>query len=77
MNLLAPVGLAALALLPVILAIHLWRVRHRRYDAHFRAWIGEIESACRARRAHYVRVSTAVAPRTLVLDTLRREGVLQ
>jgi uncharacterized protein (DUF58 family) len=49
----------------------------RRYDAHFRAWSGEIESACRARRAHYVRVPTAVAPRTLVLYTLRREGVLQ
>jgi hypothetical protein len=31
-SLLAPVGLAALALLPVILAIHLWRVRHRRYE---------------------------------------------
>jgi hypothetical protein len=31
-SLLAPVGLGALALLPVILAIHLWRVRHRRYE---------------------------------------------
>src|SRR5205085_1113178 len=28
----APPGRAALALLPVILAIHLWRVRHRRYE---------------------------------------------
>ena len=49
----------------------------RRYDAHFRAWTGEIASACRARRAHYVRVSTALAPQTLVLYTLRREGVLR
>src|ERR671935_2924112 len=32
MSLLAPAGLAALALLPVILAIHLWRVRHHRYE---------------------------------------------
>lgn len=31
MNLLAPGGLLLLLLLPVIVAIHMWRVRHRRY----------------------------------------------
>ncbi len=32
MSLLAPIGLAALALLPVVVAIHLWRIRYRRYE---------------------------------------------
>lgn len=32
MSLLAPLGLAALSLLPIIVAIHLWRVRHRRLE---------------------------------------------
>lgn len=32
MSLLAPIGLLALLLVPVIVAIHLWRVRHRRYE---------------------------------------------
>lgn len=31
MNLLAPAGLFALLLLPVIIAMHMWRVRHRRH----------------------------------------------
>ncbi len=32
MNLLAPAGLLGLLLLPIVLAIHLWRIRHRRYE---------------------------------------------
>ena len=32
MSLLAPAGLVALALLPVIVAIHLWRIRYRRHE---------------------------------------------
>lgn len=32
MSLLAPLGLAGLLLLPIIVAIHMWRVRHRRYE---------------------------------------------
>lgn len=32
MSLLAPLGLATLLLLPIIVAIHMWRVRHRRYE---------------------------------------------
>ena len=32
MSLLAPAGLVALLLLPIIIAIHLWRVRYRRYE---------------------------------------------
>lgn len=32
MNLLAPAGLFALLLLPIVAAIHLWRIRHRRYE---------------------------------------------
>lgn len=32
MSLLAPIGLLGLLLLPIIVAIHLWRIRHRRYE---------------------------------------------
>ena len=32
MSLLAPLGLAALAIVPVVVAIHLWRIRHRHYE---------------------------------------------
>ena len=32
MSLLAPLGLVGLLLVPIIVAIHMWRVRHRRYD---------------------------------------------
>jgi Ca-activated chloride channel family protein len=31
MRLLAPLGLAALLLLPVVLILHLWRARYRKY----------------------------------------------
>ncbi len=49
----------------------------RRYRAHVASWSDELAALCRAQRAHYVRVSTAVPPRTLVLQALRREGVLR
>lgn len=49
----------------------------RRYDTLFHSWSDEIELACRAQRAHYVRVMTMVAPQTLVLNTLRRDGILR
>lgn len=48
----------------------------RAYEREHVRWASEIEAACRARRAAYVRVSTRVPPRTLVLDTLRGAGVL-
>ena len=49
----------------------------RRYAGYVTQWSGEIETACRAQRAHYVRVPTAVSPQTLVLTTLRRDGILR
>jgi uncharacterized protein (DUF58 family) len=49
----------------------------RRYAAHFETWSGELDDLCRAQHAHYVRVSTGVPPRALVLQALRREGVLR
>jgi uncharacterized protein (DUF58 family) len=49
----------------------------RRYDGQFKAWSDDIALACRARRAHYVQVPTNVPPQTLVLRTLRREGLLR
>ncbi len=48
----------------------------RAYEREHARWALEIEGACQARRAAYVRVSTHVPPRTLVLDTLRGAGVL-
>jgi hypothetical protein len=49
----------------------------RRYEMHFGAWSEEIASACRARHAQYVRVSTAVPPQRLILQTLRHDGLLR
>ncbi len=49
----------------------------RRYRAHFEEWCDTIAVACRAQRAHYVRVSTTVAPRDLILRTLRQDGILR
>lgn len=49
----------------------------RRYDACFRARSEQVALACRAYRSHYVRVSTALSPQSLVLYTLRRDGVLR
>lgn len=49
----------------------------RRYQGQFRSWVQEIDTACRAQRAHYVYVPTSVPPQTLVLQTLRRDGILR
>jgi len=49
----------------------------QRYETHFRDWSEEIASACRVRHAQYVRVSTAVPPQTLILQTLRHDGLLR
>jgi uncharacterized protein (DUF58 family) len=49
----------------------------RRYQTHFNSWVEEIDTACRSRRAHYLRVPTSISPQTLVLQTLRRDGVLR
>ncbi len=49
----------------------------RRYEAHASAWSAELAATCRAQRAHYVHVSTTIPPQALVLQTLRREGVLR
>ena len=49
----------------------------RRYQGHFGPGRRRSPSACRSQRAHYVRVSTAVPPQTLVLQTLRRDGILR
>jgi uncharacterized protein (DUF58 family) len=49
----------------------------RRYRSHFEQWCDTIALACRAQRAHYVRVSTTVAPRDLILRTLRQDGILR
>jgi uncharacterized protein (DUF58 family) len=49
----------------------------RRYRSHFQQWCDTIAVACRAQRAHYVRVSTTVAPRDLILRTLRQDGILR
>ena len=49
----------------------------RRYDRRFNAWADEVAMACRAQRAHYVRIPTAVPPQTHILRTLRRDGILR
>ena len=66
MSLLAPVGLAALALLPVILAIHLWRVRHRRYEVSSTLLWSRVLSETPLRRprhlpTHYVLLALQLA----------------
>jgi Ca-activated chloride channel homolog len=65
-SLLAPVGLAALALLPVILAIHLWRVRHRRYEVSSTLLWSRVLSETPLRRprhlpTHYVLLALQLA----------------
>jgi uncharacterized protein (DUF58 family) len=49
----------------------------RRYATQFQAWSDELAAMCRAHRAGYVQVSTDVPPTTLILQTLRRQGVLR
>jgi uncharacterized protein (DUF58 family) len=48
-----------------------------RYRRRLAAWRDEIQSACRARGAHYVAVETDSALDRLVLYQLRRAGVLR
>jgi hypothetical protein len=65
-SLLAPVGLAVLALLPVILAIHLWRVRHRRYEVSSTLLWSRVLSETPLRRprhlpTHYVLLALQLA----------------
>jgi hypothetical protein len=49
----------------------------RRYTTHFRAWTDELAALCRAHGAAYLQVSTALPPSQLVLQTLRRQGMLR
>lgn len=49
----------------------------RRYEAQFQSWSDEVASTCRTQRAQYVRVSTVVPPQTLILQTLRHDGLLR
>jgi len=49
----------------------------RRYAEHFQSWSDELTQSCHRNRAGYIRVPTRVPPQTLVLQTLRREGLLR
>ena len=49
----------------------------RRYEEHFATWSADLAGQCAGRGARYLRVNTAVPPPVLVLEALRREGVLR
>ena len=49
----------------------------RRYREHFERWTDDLNATCRANRAYYVYVPTAVSPQTLVLSTRRHDGIVR
>ncbi len=49
----------------------------RQYMERLATWQAEIAAYCRQRRIHYIPVSTGVAWDTVLLDTMRRRGVVR
>lgn len=47
------------------------------YLERLAGWQAEIDSFCRRRRIHYIPISTEVAWDTVLLDTMRRRGVVR
>ncbi|MEZ4240728.1 MAG: hypothetical protein R3F59_32160 [Myxococcota bacterium] len=47
-----------------------------RYEATVKAWADDMEQTCRRLGVGYVRVLTSVPVETMVLDDLRRQGLL-
>ena len=49
----------------------------RRYATQLQTWSEELAALCRTRRASYIQVATSVEPATLILQTLRQQGLLR